>query len=100
MLSNFPIEYLDNEKMRPIYWSHPKSKTTNIYGFGLNYVQDSSYEAKKKKKLTEAKDHLMEVFSSRYLTCCKKISLACKVLGKSCKNCCGCNVVEKDLAMN
>ena len=35
MLSNFPIKYLDNENMRPMYFSHQPNKLTKLYGFGL-----------------------------------------------------------------
>ena len=97
MLSNFPIEYLDNERMRPMYWSHPKRKTTEIYGFGLNEVKDPAYEERQKAKLKEATNAVEEALD-HYLSCCKLFSLGCKAFGKMCKNCCGCNVVEKDLA--
>ena len=42
MLANFPLKYLDNEKMRPMYFSHKRvkkeedpEKYTVLYGFGL-----------------------------------------------------------------
>ena len=54
MLANFPIEYLDNESMRPMYFSHKgyfeKGKEKNhtiIRGFGLD---DSVIDPKKKEK--------------------------------------------------
>ena len=46
MLANFPIKYLDNELMRPMYFAHPrivKKKDTDenytiIEGFGLKEI--------------------------------------------------------------
>ena len=37
-LANFPVKYLDNEDMRPMYFSHAKTKETNMYGMGLRDV--------------------------------------------------------------
>jgi hypothetical protein len=34
-LANFPIKYLDNEDMRPMYFSHAKTSKTLMYGIGL-----------------------------------------------------------------
>ena len=34
-LSNFPVKYLDNEDMRPMYFSHMKTQKTMMYGVGL-----------------------------------------------------------------
>ena len=34
-LANFPIKYLDNEDMRPMYFSHAKTDDTIIHGIGL-----------------------------------------------------------------
>lgn len=34
-LANFPIKYLDNEDMRPMYFSHVKTAQTFIYGIGF-----------------------------------------------------------------
>ena len=46
MLANFPIKYLDNENMRPMYFSHPKISSvenqTIMYGFGLNALPEES----------------------------------------------------------
>ena len=37
LLANFPVKYLDNELMRPMYFSHKKNhKYTILYGFGLD----------------------------------------------------------------
>lgn len=41
MLANFPVKYLDNENMRPMYFSHKRyakgsENETLLYGFGLN----------------------------------------------------------------
>ena len=39
LLANFPLKYLDNEKMRPMYFAHQTVKgETILYGFGVNYV--------------------------------------------------------------
>ena len=38
VLANFPIKYLDNEKMRTKYFSHQKNDQTKLFGFGLHYV--------------------------------------------------------------
>lgn len=38
LLANFPIKYLDNESMRPMYFSHKKTEKTIIYGFGLEQL--------------------------------------------------------------
>lgn len=47
MLANFPIKYLDNEKMRPMYFSHKKIEgTTTLYGFGVNYVGKRTIDEK------------------------------------------------------
>lgn len=46
MLSNFPIKYLDNDHMRPMYFSH-KTTETKIYGFGLLEVKDEQYVLEK-----------------------------------------------------
>lgn len=34
-LANFPVKYLDNEDMRPMYFSHAKDVNTEMYGIGL-----------------------------------------------------------------
>ena len=40
LLANFPIKYLDNQLMRPMYFSHQKSDQYSIlYGFGLDQVE-------------------------------------------------------------
>ena len=45
MLANFPLKYLDNERMRPKYFAHPRFKKvegseteTILIGIGLNYT--------------------------------------------------------------
>lgn len=35
MLANFPIDYIDNNVMRPMYFSHVKDHNTITYGVGL-----------------------------------------------------------------
>ena len=52
MLANFPLKYLDNEKMRPMYFSHKRIKKeedpenyTDLYGFGLEeHVEECEEE--------------------------------------------------------
>ena len=45
LLANFPIKYIDNEDMRPMYFSHCKNpKTTILYGFGLDHIPDKRTE--------------------------------------------------------
>jgi len=40
LLANFPIKYLDNEMMRPMYFSHKKHpRHTILYGFGLDEIE-------------------------------------------------------------
>lgn len=51
MLANFPVKFLDNEKMRPMYFSFIKNDKTSFYGFGLNQLaQDPNPEIDLKKK--------------------------------------------------
>ena len=45
MLANFPLRYLDNERMRPKYFAHPRIKKidgseteTILIGIGFNYT--------------------------------------------------------------
>lgn len=41
LLSNFPIKYLDNESVRPIYFRHMKVRSkTKIFGFGLMHIEN------------------------------------------------------------
>lgn len=40
LLANFPLKFLDNEKFRPMYFSHKKTEETIIYGFGLDQLPD------------------------------------------------------------
>lgn len=40
LFANFPIRYLDNEKFRPMYFSHRLNKNTVLYGFGLEELED------------------------------------------------------------
>ncbi len=41
LLANFPIKYLDNEHMRPMYFSHRQHPDrTILYGFGLDQIAD------------------------------------------------------------
>ena len=50
MLANFPVKYLDNKKMRPMYFAHPKinggDNETILYGFGLNSLAEKTPEEK------------------------------------------------------
>ena len=57
-LSNFPIKYLDNEKIRPMYFSHPKTEKTVLYGFGVNKIPDEDFEKYKKDKMDNAVKNL------------------------------------------
>ena len=46
-LANFPVKYLDNEKMRPMYFSYkryPKNSEneTILYGFGVHDLSSST----------------------------------------------------------
>ena len=43
-LSNFPIKFLDNESVRPMYFSHMSSNKTRIFGFGLEEVTEEEKE--------------------------------------------------------
>lgn len=38
MLANFPMKYLDNEDMRPMYFAHKTTSNTKIFGFGLDEI--------------------------------------------------------------
>ena len=40
LLANFPLKFLDNEKFRPKYFKHKKTKQTLLYGFGLDEKDD------------------------------------------------------------
>lgn len=40
MLANFPIIFLDNEQMRPMYFSHKPNQLTRLFGFGLEQVTE------------------------------------------------------------
>ena len=54
MLANFPIKYLDNDKMRPKYFSHERSKeNTILYGFGLHSIGKEAEKKEKKANLKE-----------------------------------------------
>jgi predicted acylesterase/phospholipase RssA len=56
VLANFPIKFLDNESVRPFYFSHGKTEKTRIFGFGLNKLneaEDSEIAAKKEKMASE-----------------------------------------------
>jgi predicted acylesterase/phospholipase RssA len=47
LLANFPIKYLDNEHMRPMYFSHRQDASkTILYGFGLDPIPDPNDNAK------------------------------------------------------
>lgn len=49
LLANFPIKYLDNEMMRPMYFSHKKNENqTILYGFGLDQISTEPEEGKGK----------------------------------------------------
>ena len=36
MLANFPVDCIDNQDMRPMYFSHVKDQNTIMFGVGLN----------------------------------------------------------------
>lgn len=40
MLANFPIIFLDNEEMRPMYFSHKPNAKTRLFGFGLEQITE------------------------------------------------------------
>ena len=43
LLANFPVKYLDNEDMRPMYFSHKTSEEKTImFGFGIRGMQTES----------------------------------------------------------
>jgi predicted acylesterase/phospholipase RssA len=69
LLANFPIKYLDNEHMRPMYFSHRQNADrTILYGFGLDQVEDPQEDGKEKEiakqlAIAELKDHLDGKFS-------------------------------------
>ena len=55
MLANFPIKYLDNEDMRPMYFAHKPNEHTTLFGFGLREVEaeekpQEEVDAENKKK--------------------------------------------------
>jgi hypothetical protein len=54
MLANFPIQYLDNEEIRPFYFSHAKNDKTHIFGFGLEELPDKENESALLQKKTLA----------------------------------------------
>lgn len=54
-LANFPVKYLDNEDMRPMYFSHAKTKLTTIYGLGLKTYITETQEQKKLKDRAKKK---------------------------------------------
>ena len=70
MLANFPLKYLDNEKMRPMYFSHKRIKKeedsdnyTVLYGFGLEERSDECEEESQEKDEKNEKSFL-SFFSS------------------------------------
>ena len=49
VLANFPLRYLDNERMRSTYFSHPKvvkkegsEDETILIGLGLNHIEEKN----------------------------------------------------------
>lgn len=42
MLANFPIDFIDNQEMRPMYFSHYKDAQTIMYGVGLSECGQTS----------------------------------------------------------
>jgi predicted acylesterase/phospholipase RssA len=67
LLANFPIKYIDNEEMRPMYFSHQKNpKNTILYGFGLEQIEEkvNRYQEKYKEEATlELKEHIQSKIS-------------------------------------
>ena len=51
MLANFPIKYLDNQEMRPMYFAHKPNAVTTLFGFGLREMEE---EHKKSDEQVEA----------------------------------------------
>ena len=57
LLANFPVKYIDNEDMRPMYFSHCKNaENTILYGFGLEEIAEKVDEEHEKKKEEAIKD--------------------------------------------
>ena len=47
LLANFPIKYLDNQMMRPMYFSHKQNPRHSIlYGFGLDQIESKPQDNK------------------------------------------------------
>ena len=81
-----------------MYWSHPKTDKTIIYGFGVNKIPDPDYETSKKKEKEEAGEALLHSINN-YFSCCKNCGLLRKVISKMFKSCFGTNIVEKELGI-
>ena len=64
MLANFPIMYLDNEEMRPMYFSHKKNEKTKIFGFGLEEIPKEE-DPGAIQKHEKAMDELTEAIKKR-----------------------------------
>jgi hypothetical protein len=46
LLANFPMMYLDNEEMRPMYFAHKPNEKTITFGFGLEDRSKDSVDEK------------------------------------------------------
>ena len=77
MLANFPVKYLDNEKMRPMYFAHPKinggDNETILHGFGLNALAEKTPEEKAKMSAA-VKKFLKRIFPGNI----EKVGIAAK----------------------
>ena len=47
MLANFPIDCIDNDDMRPMYFSHVKDEQTIMFGVGLQQCPTTAEIEKK-----------------------------------------------------
>ena len=71
-LVNFPLQYLDNEEMRPMYFSHRKTEKTSLLGFGITSLKPSR-EPEDLKRINEevatSASKLAKMFMNRYGWC-------------------------------
>jgi hypothetical protein len=65
VLANFPILYLDNEEIRPFYFSHAQTDKTYIFGFGLEKLPDKENESTHLRKKALASEELKELIKRK-----------------------------------
>lgn len=65
VLANFPIKFLDNEELRPFYFSHAKTERTRIFGFGLNMMKSAEDTEIEKRRQKIASEELSELIKKR-----------------------------------